>query len=614
MPVPPRRSLLRFLVLALVQLLIFALDVAVDAPVVLTGAIAVPVLAAALIAGPRLTFALGVVALTFTLLAGLADDRFLTAQHLIRLGTVVSISGLSTVIAAGRLRLENDVSRLALLAAVGDGRAGGGSPTAVAGALLDALTPSFADLARVTLVDVAGAGAVVERGRVPASPARALELPLEVTGREFGTLRLVRSTGRARFGRADERFARALAARTALVIENARLLDELTRAEADQRHVAQALQHSLRPPPAPTIEGARLSAYYRAVGEATQVGGDFYDAYPLGDGWLLVVGDVTGKGAAAASVTALARGAIEAAATQTGSPHQAIASLDALLGRRDELSLCSVALVHLHLAGGLRRADVLLAGHPPVLLLRDGEVRPVGHVGSLPGAFPDPAWRIEELTLLDGDVLVLRTDGVTDAVGADGRLGEDRLRAALRGMDRPTAEEVVLRVREAIDAHTVGDQRDDTAVVAVAIGEPGPLPPVAQLDRSPDDLTVELDGTPQSVAAARRAVDTHLGPRLTDAELDDVRLLVSELATNAVRHGAPGCSSLTLGCDTRTVRAVVVDPGGGFVPRPGDAGTAGEPVGVPMEGGYGLGLVARLATRWGVDDVGGTRVWFELDR
>lgn len=611
--VPPRRSLLRFLALTLAQLLIFAADVAIDAPVVFTGATVVPVLMAALIAGPRLTFALGVVAFTLTLVAGLVDDRFLTVQHLIRLGTVISISGLSTVTAAGRLRLEEDVGRLALLAAVGDGRGGGGSPAAVAGALLDALIPSYADLARVTLHDLAGPGTrvVVERGRPPAAPSAPQVLPLAVAGRELGTLHLER---RARFGRADERFGRALAARTALVIENARLLGELTQAEADQRHVAQALQHSLRPPPPPEIEGARVSAYYRAVGEATQVGGDFYDAYPLGEGWLLVIGDVTGKGAAAASVTALARGAIEAAATQTGSPLQAVARLDALLGRRDELSLCSVALVHLHLRGDRRSAEVLLAGHPPVLLLREGEVRAIGHVGSLPGAFPSPAWRTEVLDLLDGDVLVLRTDGVTDAVGTDGRLGEERLREALRGMGRPTAEAVVTRVRETIDGHTVGAQRDDTAVLAVAIGDPGPVTPAAPAAGSPDDFTVELDGTPASVASARRAVDDHLGARLTDTELQDVRLLVSELASNAVRHGGPGQSSLTLGCDARTVRAAVVDPGPGFVPAVRDAGLPGEPVDVLSEGGHGLRLVARLATRWGVDDAGGTRVWFELDR
>ena len=129
-----------------------------------------------------------------------------------------------------------------------------------------------------------------------------------------------------------------------------------------------------------------------------------------------------------------------------------------------------------------------------------------------------------------------------------------------------------------------------------------------------DDLVVPLDGTPASVAGARRAVDAYLGPRLTDAELGDVRLLVSELASNAVRHGGDGGAVLTLGCDLRKVRAVIVDHGEGFVPPRRAIDVPGEPVDALAEGGYGLSLVARLASRWGVDAEGGTRVWFELDR
>lgn len=608
-----RGPALRFTLLVLAQLLVFAADVVIDAPVVLTGVTSVPVLVMALLGGPRATFALGAIAVVLILLGGAVDGTFLEASNVVRAATVTAVCVLAGFASQARMRLEEDVARLALLAAVGDARPGDG-PQSAAGVLLEALAPSYADLARVTLVETATTGTtrtVVERGRSPDDPGPTLVLPLSAAGRHVGTLELVRGGRRARFGRADQRFGRALAARAALVIENARLVGQLTAAEAEQRHVAQALQHSLRPPEVPDIPGAQVGAYYRAVGAATQVGGDFYDAYPLQDGWLLVIGDVTGKGAAAASVTALARGALEAAATQTGSALEAVARLDALLGRREELSLCSVALVHLRLCDARRRAEVLLAGHPPVLLLRDGAVRPVGHPGSLPGAFPDPRWRVEEVELREGDALVLRTDGVTDAVGADGRLGEERLHAALEGLRPASADAVLDRVRAAIDGHTVGTQRDDTAVVAVVVG-PGPAAtPPRPRPLGPDDLQLVLDGTPSSVAAARRAVEAHLGPRLTDAELADVRLLVSELASNAVRHGGRGPTELTLGCDTRAVRAIVVDPGSGFLPPDRDLDA---PVEEPTEGGYGLALVARLASRWGVDRDGGTRVWFELDR
>ncbi|WP_372792205.1 PP2C family protein-serine/threonine phosphatase, partial [Paraconexibacter sp.] len=110
----------------------------------------------------------------------------------------------------------------------------------------------------------------------------------------------------------------------ALVLENVRLMRDLAAAEAAQRDVAQSLQRSLRPPALPQIPGVALASFYRAVGDGADVGGDFYDAFPLTDGWLLVIGDVTGKGAAAASVTGMARGAIEAAALETGSAVGAI--------------------------------------------------------------------------------------------------------------------------------------------------------------------------------------------------------------------------------------------------------------------------------------------------
>ncbi len=348
----------------------------------------------------------------------------------------------------------------------------------------------------------------------------------------------------------------------ALVIENARLVGELTEAEAAQREFARSLQTSLRPPALPQVPGAALASFYRSVGDGADVGGDFYDAYPLGDGWLLVIGDVTGKGAAAASVTALARGAIEATATETGSTLAAIRRLDGLLQRRDDDALSSVALVHVRSTGGGMRAEVLLAGHPPVLLVRGGTVEPVGISGPLPGAFPASRWHPVAVDLRAGDVLVLRTDGATDAVGADGRLGEQRLRASLEGLVDLSAQGAVDRVRDAVLTHTVGAQRDDVAVLAIAVGG------------TAQTVHVELDGSPASVAAARRVVETHLGDDLRPATLARLRLLVSELAANAVRHGAEGSARLTLGWDDTVVRAAIVDQGSGFTspsrarPRP----------------------------------------------
>ncbi|WP_372791775.1 SpoIIE family protein phosphatase, partial [Paraconexibacter sp.] len=322
---------------------------------------------------------------------------------------------------------------------------------------------------------------------------------------------------------------------------------------------------------------------------------------PLTDGWLLVIGDVTGKGAAAASVTGMARGAIEAAALETGSAVGAIVRLDGLLARREDQALCSVACVHLHEGPEGMSADIVLAGHPPVLLRRGSEVEPLGTPGPLPGAFPGSSWTAQHVELRDGDVLVLRTDGATDAAGVDGRLGEERLRQTLRELEDVSAQHAVDRVRDVVLEHTDGPQRDDVAVLAVEVGA------------GARSVHMVLDGSAASVAKARRVVETHLSDELHAETLGRLRLLVSELATNAVKHGGDGSVRLTLGWDATVVRASIVDQGAGFalpIPRTRSARSLDD----LAEGGYGLDLLAKMAQRWGVDDEGGTRVWFELDR
>jgi anti-sigma regulatory factor (Ser/Thr protein kinase) len=122
-------------------------------------------------------------------------------------------------------------------------------------------------------------------------------------------------------------------------------------------------------------------------------------------------------------------------------------------------------------------------------------------------------------------------------------------------------------------------------------------------------LERRLPVAPESAAEARRALDDLAG-ELPDGRMRDVRLLVSELVTNAVRHAnlASGdVIALVVDLADHTLRVEVHDPGGGFVPR--------TPTPDPTRpSGWGLYLVAELADRWGVDSDETTLVWFELDR
>jgi anti-sigma regulatory factor (Ser/Thr protein kinase) len=115
--------------------------------------------------------------------------------------------------------------------------------------------------------------------------------------------------------------------------------------------------------------------------------------------------------------------------------------------------------------------------------------------------------------------------------------------------------------------------------------------------------------TPEAAAEARHALDDIAGG-IPDSRLRDVRLLVSELVTNAVRHAnlsAGDVILLVIDVGGGALRVEVHDPGGGFVPT----APAPDPA---RPSGWGLYLVAELADRWGVDSEETTLVWFELDR
>ena len=138
---------------------------------------------------------------------------------------------------------------------------------------------------------------------------------------------------------------------------------------------------------------------------------------------------------------------------------------DALLARED-MSLCSVAAVLLCDGdAGTATAQVVCAGHPLPLLVRNGEVRPIGEYSPMLGAYAIEQWACTKADLEPGDVLALFTDGVFDAVGQDGRFGEERLARTLAGAT--DANDAVARIDAALSAFAVGEQADDTAVLAV---------------------------------------------------------------------------------------------------------------------------------------------------
>jgi len=195
------------------------------------------------------------------------------------------------------------------------------------------------------------------------------------------------------------------------------------------------------------------------------VGGDFYDAFEVPGGWMIVVGDVAGRGAEAAALTSLSRYTLRTAGKLLGDPIAALEQLNAALREQPGLSLVSVCCVLLRGADGDAVADLVLAGHPPPLHLRQGVPRPVGVFAPFLGAYERGEWTPVTLGLEPGDQLVLYTDGVLDTVGERERFGEERLIETLRDAAGPA--EAVARIEEAVGRFAEGPQVDDTAVIVV---------------------------------------------------------------------------------------------------------------------------------------------------
>jgi PAS domain S-box-containing protein len=283
-------------------------------------------------------------------------------------------------------------------------------------------------------------------------------VPLAVAHRPpIGAMTLVMAESGRRFDADDLALAEELGRRAATAVENARLYTERSR-------IASTLQQSLLPPELPDVPGFRLASLYRAAGEQNEVGGDFYDAFSTSRGWMVLVGDVAGRGTEAATLTALSRYTLRAAGKLLGDPVAALAQLNAALTERPRLSLVTVGCALLREMEGDAHADVVLAGHPPAYHVHEGIPQAVGISAPFLGIYED-GWEAQTVTLGVGDLLVFYTDGVIDTVGEIDRFGEARLIEALRGAS--SAADAVRRIEEAVSRFADGPQVDDTAVLAV---------------------------------------------------------------------------------------------------------------------------------------------------
>jgi serine phosphatase RsbU (regulator of sigma subunit)/ketosteroid isomerase-like protein len=299
---------------------------------------------------------------------------------------------------------------------------------------------------------------------------------LRARGRPTGMLTISVGPSGRDFSDADVHFVTILAGRVALALDNAGLFSDLERSERERAEIAETLQRGLLPPPLPHIPGWSVAATYRPAGAENEIGGDFYDAFRIAGGWMVVIGDVTGRGAKAAAVTAHARYTLRTAAALTGDPVIALRTLNRELLARSGTALCSVAAMAVS-EDPSQPVQLAVAGHPPPLLVDGATVTEASTPAPVLGAFPNEEWALEASTVAPNQQLVVITDGVTEAYGEEERFGEERLRARLSGVASPAL--AAQQIEMALNEFSGGKFEDDIAIVAIA-------PATADVEPAPD--------------------------------------------------------------------------------------------------------------------------------
>jgi serine phosphatase RsbU (regulator of sigma subunit)/ketosteroid isomerase-like protein len=378
-----------------------------------------------------------------------------------------------------------------------------------------------------------------------------ITVALKARGEVTGTLTLGLAWSGRRYRREDARFAWILSGRVALALDNSGLFADLENAEQSRSRIAETLQRGLLPSPLPHIPGWSIAALYRPAGAENEVGGDFYDVFRVPGGWMLAIGDVTGHGAHAASITAVARYTLRTAAVLTDDPVVALQTLNRALLARGDAALCSLAAVALG-EDPRQPIRIAVAGHLPPLLVDGERVSEAASPGPVLGAFPDVGWGILESEVAPGQQLAIVTDGVPEAVGPRGRFGEGRLREGLRGAGHPAL--ALQRLEASLHSFTEGALDDDVAILVLSRAAVGIRsdPPVDLVERlydcfnRGDHACIEslcderMEFFPVVTAEAVSREGPYAGPAGLRAYMDDVAEAWEELRispSELERHG-----------------------------------------------------------------------------
>ncbi len=232
------------------------------------------------------------------------------------------------------------------------------------------------------------------------------------------------------------------------------------------------LQAGLRPPVLPQVAGLDLAVRFHPAGAGTELAGDFYDVFQTSDGtWGFIVGDVCGKGVAAAQVAAFALHTVSAVAMQTSSPASILKYLNrAMFARTFDADMFLTAVCGTFAIGDdAVYVTLACAGHPPPIVRRsDGRTKPIAMSGNLIGSFANVVIEDNYLQLDPGDAMIVLTDGVLEARGRGGFIDESDVFATIESGETSAGADAIAERIERIALQFCDESAsDDIAVLVV---------------------------------------------------------------------------------------------------------------------------------------------------
>jgi anti-sigma regulatory factor (Ser/Thr protein kinase) len=365
------------------------------------------------------------------------------------------------------------------------------------------------------------------------------------------------------------------------------------------------------------VPGLEVVLRFHPLAAGTEPGGDFSDIVDLGPpespagSWVVVVGEIRGRGSETAALAEAARRALRRAATEETSPAEMLRSLNDFLlaadrqrlaaagaGEPDDPTYCTAVVAVVAPAEGTAQITLAGAGHPPPLVLRQhGAVEVLSTGGILLGVLADPDVEDHRFVLGPGDALVLYTDGITERHADSQLFDEEELTAVVSRCAGFTADVLAERIETAARAFVDEIPRDDLTIGVIRVPE---------AMATATSVSADLPADVTAPGRARRIVAASLAAHGFDDLVEPAVLLASEVVTNAVVHGG-GHARLGVEHDHRRIRVTVSDASSAR-PRRLD-------LGLDATSGRGVQLLDQLATRWGVDihPARGKTVWFELE-